>query len=130
MKEAIETRDAAKASLEEFKAETSRKTAEKALLEEEIAALSAEIAELHKALNEATELRMSEKADNEKTLAEAGAGKEAVELALKVLKDFYEGGASLLQGGYVPPNADRDGKSVTDLAPEGWKGEYKGKQDK
>jgi hypothetical protein len=45
-----------------------------AKLNEEIQALLEEMAELNKALNEATELRNKEKADNTKTLADANAG--------------------------------------------------------
>ena len=61
---------------------------------EEIAELSAGIAENLKAKNEATELRAADKAENERTVADAEAGKSAVENALQVLKDFY-GGAAL-----------------------------------
>jgi len=80
---------------------------------------------LAKALNEATELRSDEKKENEQTLEEAKAGKEAVEQAMKVLKEFYEG---FLQ--YKPPKSDREGKTVEDRAPEtSFSGDYKGKQE-
>merc|ERR1719387_2895697 len=101
---------------------------EKALLEEDIAELGEEIAELQKALNEATQLRAEEKAANEKTIADATAGKEAVEFALGILQDFY-GGAFVQKGRYVPPNADRSGQTVGDLAPETFEGEYHGNTD-
>merc|ERR1712014_408775 len=35
--------------------------------------------------------------------------------------------ASLLQTKYVPPDSDREGKTVADRAPEIWEGEYTGK---
>merc|ERR1740129_1319460 len=64
-------------------------------------------------------------------IGQAKAGKEAVELALQVLKDFYQK-AALVQGraGYVPPDSDRSGKTVEDLAPEGFdSSKYAGRQD-
>merc|ERR1719456_1709261 len=80
-----------------------------------------------KALNEATELRDKERADNEKTLADADAGKEAVSFALTTLKEFYEG-AALVQTKYTPPNVDRSGKTFGDLAPKAFSGTYHGNQ--
>jgi len=43
-----------------------------------------------------------------------------------VLQEFYNGAAGLIQ--YVPPDSDRDGKTVGDLAPEAFEGDYHGKQ--
>merc|ERR1719387_3401109 len=97
---------------------------------EEVQTLLEEISELTKGLNEATELRVKEKAENEKTVADAEAGLAGVNKALKILKDFYE--AQLLQTGaaYTPPNADASGKTVGDLAPDsGFSGDFKGNQD-
>jgi len=94
--------------------------------------LSKEIAALKKALMEATELRQEEKAENEKTMKDAGAGKEAVEYALQVLKKYYEGGALLQRSSYEPwvaTDSDREGKTVGDLAPEVFDADYKGSQD-
>merc|ERR1719428_257482 len=46
-------------------------------------------------------------------------------MAIKVLKDFY--GAELIQTNFVPKGADRDGNTVSDLAPDtGFDGEYGG----
>jgi hypothetical protein len=59
-------------------------------LEEEIGQLMKEIAELTQALNEATELRKKDKADNLKSLADATQGLEGVKKAMKILKDFYD----------------------------------------
>merc|ERR1719217_883673 len=56
---------------------------------ETIERLMAEQAELTKAMVEATELRTSEKAENESTMADASAGIEAVKQALVILREFY-----------------------------------------
>merc|ERR1711972_649915 len=93
----------------------------------EIAELSQDIADLQKALLEATELRADEKKDNLMVIGEAGVGKEAVEYALQLLQEFYEP-LALPQVGYVPPNSDREGSTVGDLAPEVFDSEYKGDQ--
>merc|ERR1719356_1483318 len=61
-----------------------------------------------------------------KTVATAKEGKGAVELALKLLNGFYND-VGLLQSKYVPPNSDREGKTVGDRAPEIWEGQYSGK---
>merc|ERR1712039_412205 len=71
-------------------------------------------------------------AENDKTVSEAGAGKEAVEYALQVLKKYYEGGSLLQRSSYEPwvaTNSDREGKTVGDLAPEVFDAEYNGAQD-
>merc|ERR1719263_623781 len=88
-----------------------------------------EIADLTKGLNEATELRGNEKAENEKTVVDATAGLAGVNKALQILNDFYS--AQLLQTGarYTPPNADASGKTVGDLAPDTFSGDFKGNQD-
>merc|ERR1719359_1919195 len=80
-----------------------------------------------KALLEATELRAEDKADNEKTISMSDEGAEAVKLALNLLKDFY-GNAFMQTGKYVPPNSDRDGNTVGDLAPEVFDDKYHGAQ--
>merc|ERR1711934_1258493 len=125
MAKALSNRDGEKLKMEESGATIAKKNAEKKKLVKDVADISEEIAELAKALNEATELRSDEKKDNEQTLEEAKAGKEAVEQAMKVLKEFYEG---FLQ--YKPPKSDREGKTVEDRAPEtSFSGDYKGKQE-
>merc|ERR1711957_520011 len=56
-------------------------------------------------------------------------GKAGVELALKLLNDFYKkAGGDFLQTSYVPPNADRSGQTFGDQAPEVFGSEYEGKQ--
>eukprot|EP00443_Scrippsiella_acuminata_P020894 CAMPEP_0115205344 /NCGR_PEP_ID=MMETSP0270-20121206/19639_1 /TAXON_ID=71861 /ORGANISM="Scrippsiella trochoidea, Strain CCMP3099" /LENGTH=733 /DNA_ID=CAMNT_0002618877 /DNA_START=62 /DNA_END=2263 /DNA_ORIENTATION=+ len=132
MKSAVEMRDEQQSKVEEFTAKISAKEAERAQLEQEIAELSKEIAALKKALMEATELRQAESAENAKTVTEAGAGKEAVEYALQVLKAYYQGASLLQRSSYDPwvaTNSSRAGNTVGDLAPEVFDTEYKGAQD-
>jgi len=127
MAKAIKDRDEAAAKIEAANAKITTETARKNLLEDEIDKLNKEVAELKKALLEATELRQEEKADNEKTVKMAKEGAEATKTALEILSKFYKANA-LLQKKYVPPNSDRDGNTVGDLAPEVFSGKYKGAQ--
>merc|ERR1719380_578642 len=99
--------------------------ARSAKLEEEITTLIAEVAELTKALNEATELRGQEKAENLKTLADATAGLAGVTKAMKILHDFYDN--AFIQ--YKPPKGDASGNTVGDLAPDSFSGDFSGNQD-
>jgi len=62
-----------------------------------IATLSSEQAALQKAMSEATEQRMKEKATNTDTMADASAGEDAVKQAVVVLKEFYSSQGSFLQ---------------------------------
>merc|ERR1719420_319298 len=99
-------------------------------LQEEITQLTAEVAELNKGLNEATTLRANERAENEKTVADANIGKAGVDKAIEILKGFYDN--ALVQTGkkYVPPNAGADGQTVGDMAPDsGFDEESHGNQD-
>merc|ERR1719324_1073897 len=101
-----------------------------AKLKEEIAQLTNEIAELNKGLSEATTLRGNERAENEKTLADATQGKAGVDKAIEILKEFYDN--ALVQTGakYVPPGAGADGQTVGDMAPDsGFSEENHGNQD-
>merc|ERR1719252_212717 len=100
-----------------------------AKLEEEIQTLMEEIAELNKGLNEATQLRSTEKLENQKTLADANAGLAGVKKAMKILKDFYDN--ALVQTGsqYKPPKGDASGNTVGDLAPDTFSGDFAGNQD-
>jgi len=135
MAAAVTQRDERKAELEDLETKISSQTAAQAQLTQEVAALSEAIAQNMKALNEATELRSAEKAENAKTLTDAAEGKDAVEQALEILKTFYETARdSLLErqhskrAGYVPPNSDREGKTLSDLSPEIFDANYKGAQ--
>merc|ERR1719454_933499 len=103
MAKAINDRDEANAQIEAADALITTETARKNLLEEEINRLNKEIAELKKALLEATELRAEEKAENEKTIAMAAEGAKYTKLALKILSDFYESAKLLQMKKYVPP---------------------------
>merc|ERR1712048_1423947 len=81
------------------------------------------IADNQKAVSEMTELRDAEKAENEARIQTATEGQTAVNLALTTLKAYYEKGAFVQ---YTPPNADREGLTVADRAPESFSGEYHG----
>jgi len=127
MADAISSRDDANAEIEGLNAKKTRKEAKTQTTKDEIAQLSEEISMLKKGLMEATELRQAEEQENKETLETAKEGKASVELALKVLSEFYKSaGAELLQ--YVPPNSDREGKTVGDRAPEIFDDKYRGDQ--
>jgi len=127
MAEATARRDKANAEIEVAVATISKLTNEKAQLESDIQDLKQAIADNLKALNEATELRESEKEENTATIETAAEGQAAVELALSILNQFYEN--AFIQTGYVPPNSDREGLTVADRAPEVFSGDYHGNQD-
>merc|ERR1719409_2463501 len=82
MKETTASRDEAQQEIESLNA---LKTEKSSLVDN----LSQQIADLQKALNEATELREKESAQNERTVADATAGKAAVDNAIDVLNSFY-----------------------------------------
>merc|ERR1719194_284774 len=139
MKETTEERDTAQRKIEDLNALHTEKNALVDSLTEDIMKLSQQIADLQKALNEATELREKESAENQQTIADATAGKAAVENAIEVLNSFYNPGATLLQQApaaegyerFSAENAGSDGKTVDDMAPDagGVSGEYGGKTD-
>jgi len=96
-------------------------------LEADIASNTAAIAELDKTMKEATEVRQKEKAKNEETIADAKAALEAIEMALKVLKEFYAkaaGETELLQHKQSP--ADDAPESFSNEAYTGMQGAKKG----
>merc|ERR1719453_796693 len=78
-----EESDTLKATIEELSADIAK-------LASEIAELSDAIAALDAAITKATEIRADEKTKNTQTIADAKAGKEAVQRAISVLKTFYE----------------------------------------
>jgi len=117
MAKAISGRDKANANIEAATAKITTNTANKNALEDEIDKLNGQIAELKKGMLEATELRNTDKADNAEQIRMSKEGAAAVKLALGTLKGFYDN-AFMQTGKYTPPNADRDGNTVGDLAPE------------
>jgi len=129
MKKSTEARDEAIANMEGDLASKTSAESKIAKLKEEISELLGEIAELKKALNEATQLRATEAKDNAKTLADATAGLAGVTKAMKILKDFYDNAFIQMHKKYVPPKADASGKTVGDLAPATFEGEMHGNQD-
>merc|ERR1719327_335642 len=111
--------------METLNAEITTLEALKAKLEEERDTLTEEILQLEKALNEATEVRNEDKANNKKTLGDAGEGLEALKEAIKVLSDYYRKAGRnkvLLQAS--PVDQDMGAEGVDGSA----KGAYKGNQ--
>merc|ERR1719262_1627924 len=84
--------------LDKLKSRLDTAASKKAELEETIQELSAQIADLDKATGEATKLREEEKADNAKASSDYKMAAEAVESAISILKEYYEG-AALVQTG-------------------------------
>jgi len=136
MKTAIEKRDEANIKVEQLTTSITTNEATIEQLKQEIKNLNEAMAALRKAKRERTELRNAEKAENEKTIADAKEGVAAIESAIKVLKEFY-GNAFLQQapgGGNIDfdaegPAKDRSGKRVEELAPETFEGDYHGGQE-
>merc|ERR1719506_2505566 len=130
MKTATENRDKAQREIETLTALKMEKSALKDSLAEDITTLSQEVADLMKGVSEETMLREEEQATNNKTLADAEAGLEAVKGAIEVLEGFYgsfiqlkskENPAPTAEGyeRYKAEGAGSDGKTVDDMAPEG-----------
>jgi len=117
------TRDSNNDKVMELNAEIEGLEATKAKLEEEIATLTTEIADLNESLTKETKMRGDEKAENMDTLDKANAGLAATKDAYDVLQAFYKKGAkgkvSLLQAS--PVDAD---------APASHSGAYQGGQTK
>lgn len=129
MGKAVANRDKGNSDLEMATAQIATLTAKIQTLEDEIQELNEKVAALQKALLEATELRAEDKAANELAIKTAEEGSSSVEMALSILSKFYDGAKFLQKGGkYVPPNSDRSGKTVGDLAPDVFGSEYKGSQ--
>jgi len=118
MKEAITNRDEQSLKMEGEQATLAAKRAEKKELEAENKKLQEEIVDLNVGIRDANELRVQEKAGNEKTLSMSKAGKEALEKAIEVLSSMYSASA-LVQDKtqYKPPKSGRDGQTVGDMAP-------------
>jgi len=148
----VGVRDEAVSGSETIDKDKTIKTSEASQLSMDIATLSSQIAENKKGLNEATELREAESAENAKTVSEAEAGLAAVKEAISILESFYQGAApvgpasSLLQTGrsgaavlpsglredelrFKSTNSDRAGKTVADYAPDAFDADYHGSQE-
>jgi len=128
MEKAMSKRDSNTGNIEGDTAVIAESTAIIQRKEEEIQVLLQEIADLTKGLNEATELRKNEKAENAKTINDATNGDAGVTRAMDILKGFYDNAFVQTQDSYTPPNADASGKTVGDLAPGGFEGENHGNQ--
>merc|ERR1719265_1483589 len=104
------TRDIKSEKVDELTAGIEENTAKKEKLTQEIADLSAAIAETKEQQAKATALRDEEKAKNTAIIEDAKDGQRAVEMAIKVLKDFYAKAseASFLQGGEEISQAMRE----------------------
>merc|ERR1719456_528094 len=129
MEKATSKRDENIGAMEGDLAEKTTAEAKIAKLNEEIQTLLEEIAELNKSLNEATQLRGKEKAENTKTLADANGGLAGVTKAMKILKDFYDNAFVQTNTQYKPPKGDASGNTVGDLAPDSFSGDFSGNQD-
>jgi hypothetical protein len=127
MGDAVRSRDQANAALEVAVGNINKLTSEKDSLEKEVNDLKQAIADNLKSLNEATELRNTEKDENAVTVETATEGEEAVKMAIGVLNEFYNN--AFIQTKYTPPNAGRDGETVGDKAPDSFSGTYHGNQD-
>merc|ERR1719463_600160 len=117
MTKAMAQRDENIAGIEGDTAVITKSESTIAKLQEEITTLLSEVATLNKGLSEATQLRAGERADNEKTVADATAGNAGVTQAIKILRDFYGNALVQTHSSYVPPNAGADGLTVGDKAP-------------
>jgi len=120
-------RDEAKLTIEAKAGAITAANAELTQVKIEIAEIQKLIAKNMKELKEAGELNGEQKAQNELSIKMSDEGKASIEYALQVLKDFYDN-AFLQKETYTPPNADREGNTVGDKAPEVFSGEYHGNQ--
>jgi len=110
MRSALKSRDTANANLEGANAKHASFTAEHEDLTSTKESLMDQIAELKKALLEATELRKEDHEANMESIDVATTGSDSVKRAVAVLDKYY----GFLQ--YKPPMSDRDGNTVDDLA--------------
>jgi len=92
-----QTRDAKTSEVDQLTALSDKLTAEISTLGNEIANLQSDISSLDSALAEATQQRTDEKKKNTVAIADAKEAQEAVNSALKVLKDFYAKAATATQ---------------------------------
>lgn len=133
MKSGVTKRDAQAEEMEQNSANIYSTKGDISNLEAEIKELSEEIAALYKAKKEMEDLRKDEKARNDKAVIDADAAALAVGNAIQILENFYtfiqeSGAAPAPAGPWEPKDGDRFGRTVSDLAPETFEGEYHGKK--
>merc|ERR1719272_582785 len=113
MGKATSTRDSNMNTIMSLNAELEGLEATKAKLEEEIATLTTQIADLNDSLTKETKMRGDEKAENMDTLDKAKAGLAATKDAYDVLQAFYKkaakGKVSLIQASPVNAPASHSG---------------------
>lgn len=85
------------AHVEDLTSQIEGKSADIADMGARIEKLLKEQAELTKAMEEATDVRNEDKAENLATIADSKAGQKAVKKAIEILTEFYSSQASLLQ---------------------------------
>merc|ERR1719428_1347065 len=105
------------ARMEEEEATIVEETAAITVHAEDAKELGVEISNLYKDLNEATQLREKEKKQNTEVLEDATAGKESMDKAIKVLKEFYDSDfekAALIQKGKENPEIPESGDFLGD----------------
>merc|ERR1719506_2944417 len=115
------TRDSKTEQADKLSAEIDFLSAKSTKLSEDITALADGVANIDKAVAQATADREAEKAKNQETIADAKAATTAVSQATAVLKEFYAkaGEATALT----------QMKGPAEDAPETFDGAYKGNQD-
>merc|ERR1719161_2134966 len=91
MSKSKETREEKVATIDKLTARMDKAATTKAELEQSVKELEAEIAALDKGVSEATKIRTEEKATYEKSSADFKQAAEAVNEAIRVLKEYYEG---------------------------------------
>merc|ERR1719453_1180843 len=82
-------KEANEAAIKKLSVKIDQAAARSAKLKEEVAVIQKELADLAKSQAEANEIRMEEKATFESSEADLKQGIEGLQMALKVLKDFY-----------------------------------------
>eukprot|EP00933_Yihiella_yeosuensis_P014594 TRINITY_DN1301_c0_g2_i1.p1 TRINITY_DN1301_c0_g2~~TRINITY_DN1301_c0_g2_i1.p1 ORF type:complete len:722 (+),score=260.12 TRINITY_DN1301_c0_g2_i1:73-2238(+) len=134
IKKHTDDRDNSKAFIETKTAFIDATNATRNKLTDEIANLEKDIAKTEAELQEATEMRNAENEENTQVIANSEAGEEGTEMALSILKKFYEANALIQQPSatkiYSGEAVDASGKSVSDVAPTASAEEYKGSQEK
>jgi hypothetical protein len=119
-------RDNAATDLKELNGLLEVSEARRAKLGEEIKVLKGEIKDLEGTLKKSTELRKTEKSENEASIKEAKEGKEIVEKAIDTLEKFYKTAANEAKSLLQVRSADAEQPDIPDA---GFDDEYAGAQD-